>query len=168
MSHADVQRRRSGRDLVDTELRPRDLWRVAKDSPYLLLAAGPVVGWWTSWLLVYVWDYATYSRSIVQYAAALIVTLVFWARGAWLLARRGSQRQDPRKIQSTIGVEKELLVAMRDAGGAITPVEAALETSLTVDESEGMLSALAAKGHLEVSVERGRVLYSLWEGDASL
>ena len=167
MSHADVQRR-SGRDLVDTEPRFGDLWWATKDNPYLLLAAGPVVGWWSSWLLVYVWDYATYSEPIVQYAAALIVTLVFWARGVWLLARRGSQRQDPRKTQSMIGGEKELLVAMRDAGGAITPVEAAIETSLTVEESEGMLSALAAKGFLEVSVERGRVLYSLWEGDAPL
>jgi hypothetical protein len=157
VSHADVQRR-SGRDLVDTESRFGDLWWAVKDNPYLLLAAGPVFGWWSSWLLVYVWDYATYSGSIVQYAAALIVTLVFWARGAWLLARRGSQRQDPRKTQSTIGGVKELFVAIRDACGAITPVEAAIETSLTVEESEGMISVLATKGYLEVSVERGRVL----------
>jgi len=29
-----------------------------------------------------------------------------------------------------------------------------------------MLQALAAKGHLEVTVEHGRLLYSLWEHDA--
>jgi hypothetical protein len=29
-----------------------------------------------------------------------------------------------------------------------------------------MLQALAAKGHLEVSVEHGRLLYALWEIDA--
>jgi hypothetical protein len=45
---------------------------------------------------------------------------------------------------------------------------AALETSLTVEESDRMLSALAAKGHLEVRVEHGRLLYSLWEGDGPL
>jgi hypothetical protein len=31
-----------------------------------------------------------------------------------------------------------------------------------------MLQALAAKGHLEVSVEDGRLVYALWEGDAPL
>ncbi len=45
---------------------------------------------------------------------------------------------------------------------------AALETSLTLEEADRMLSALAAKGHLEVTVEHGRLLYSLWEGDAPL
>ena len=63
--------------------------------------------------------------------------------------------------------EKELLEAL-GRRGALTVAGAALETSLTVEEAERMLSALAAKGHLEVSVERGRLLYSLWEGDAPL
>jgi hypothetical protein len=31
-----------------------------------------------------------------------------------------------------------------------------------------MLSAWAVKDHLEVSVEHGRLLYSLWEDDALL
>jgi hypothetical protein len=44
----------------------------------------------------------------------------------------------------------------------------ALETSLTVEEADRMLSALAAKGHLEVRVAHGRLLYSLWEGDTLL
>ena len=42
---------------------------------------------------------------------------------------------------------------------------AALETTLTVEEADRMLSDLAAKGHLEVRVERGRLLYSLWESE---
>lgn len=42
---------------------------------------------------------------------------------------------------------------------------AALETSLSVEEAERMLSAVAAKGHLEVRVARGGLLYSPWEGD---
>ena len=45
---------------------------------------------------------------------------------------------------------------------------AALETSLTVEEADRLLSALATKGHLGVTVEHGRLLYSLWEGDAPL
>jgi hypothetical protein len=63
--------------------------------------------------------------------------------------------------------EKELLGALGRRGG-LTVAGAALETSLTVEEADRMLSALAAKGHLEVRVERGRLLYSLWEGDAPL
>ena len=63
--------------------------------------------------------------------------------------------------------EKELLEAL-DRHGALTVAGVALETSLTVDEADRMLSALAAKGHLEVSVARGRLLYSLWERDVPL
>jgi len=33
-----------------------------------------------------------------------------------------------------------------------------------VEEAHRMLSALAVQGHLEVSVEHGRLLYFLWEG----
>ena len=62
--------------------------------------------------------------------------------------------------------EKELLEAL-ERRGALTVAGVALETSLTVGEADRMLSALAAKGHLEVSVEHGRLLYSLWEDDAS-
>jgi capsular polysaccharide biosynthesis protein len=63
--------------------------------------------------------------------------------------------------------EKALLEALRRCG-ALTVAGAALETSLTVEEVDRMLSTLAVKGHLEVRVERGRLLYSLWEGDTPL
>ncbi len=63
--------------------------------------------------------------------------------------------------------EKELLQAL-DQRGKPTAVEAALETSLSVEEAERMLQTLAAKGHLEVTVEHGRLLYALWERDAPL
>ncbi len=43
---------------------------------------------------------------------------------------------------------------------------AALETSLTVEEADRLLQALAAKGHLEITVEHGRLVYALWEHDA--
>ncbi len=60
--------------------------------------------------------------------------------------------------------EKELLEALKRRG-ELTVAGVALETSLTVEEADRMLSALAAKGHLEVRAEHGRLLYSLWEGD---
>jgi hypothetical protein len=61
--------------------------------------------------------------------------------------------------------EKELLEALRRRG-RLTVAGVALETSLTVEEADRMLSALAAKGHIEVKVEHGRLLYGLWERDA--
>jgi len=70
-------------------------------------------------------------------------------------------------ITEEAAMEKELLEALWRRG-ELTAAGAALQTSLTVEEAERLLSALAAKGHLEVTVERGRLLYSLWEGDAPL
>ena len=66
-----------------------------------------------------------------------------------------------------VAKEKALLEALRRRG-ALTVAGAALETSLTVGEVDRMLSTLAVKGHLEVRAERGRLLYSLWEGDIPL
>ena len=43
-------------------------------------------------------------------------------------------------LSSKPGKERELLSAIRDSGGNITPTEAALETSLTVKEADRMLS----------------------------
>jgi capsular polysaccharide biosynthesis protein len=61
--------------------------------------------------------------------------------------------------------EQELLEAL-DRRGKLTAVEAALETSLSVEEANWMLFELAARGHLEVTVEHGKLLYSFWEHGA--
>ncbi len=58
--------------------------------------------------------------------------------------------------------EKELLRAL-GRHGKLTAVEASLGTSLSVEESNRMLFELAAQGHLEVTVEHGKLLYSFWE-----
>ena len=57
--------------------------------------------------------------------------------------------------------ERELLSAIRDNGGSITPTEAAMETSLTVREADGMLSDLASSGHLAVESRDGTLFYAL-------
>jgi hypothetical protein len=59
--------------------------------------------------------------------------------------------------------ERELLQALQRRG-ELTPAQAAMETSLTVDEADRMLEGLAAKGHLEVKVRGGGLFYGLWEG----
>lgn len=56
--------------------------------------------------------------------------------------------------------ERQLLEAI-ERYGEITPARVALETTLTVDEADQMLSDLAKKGHIEVRVEEGRLVYGL-------
>jgi hypothetical protein len=67
--------------------------------------------------------------------------------------RRGRARPQP-------GGEKQLLMALRDLGG-ITPVEAALETSLSVDEAEEILTRLADRGHLCLESRGDALVYVL-------
>lgn len=57
--------------------------------------------------------------------------------------------------------ERELLSAIRENGGSITPAEAAMETSLTVREADRMLSELASAGHLMVEGRKGSLFYIL-------
>jgi len=57
--------------------------------------------------------------------------------------------------------ERELLGALRERE-EISPTQAAMETSLTVEEADDMLKELAAKGHLEVRVRGGGIFYGLW------
>ena len=66
------------------------------------------------------------------------------------------------ELPSAGGKERELLGALRDHG-ELTPAQAAMETSLTVEEADGMLRRLAEGGHLQVRVRGGGLFYSLWE-----
>jgi hypothetical protein len=58
--------------------------------------------------------------------------------------------------------ERELLEALQRRG-ELTAAQAAMETSLTVDEADRILEDLAAKGHLDVKVRGGGLFYGLWE-----
>jgi capsular polysaccharide biosynthesis protein len=80
---------------------------------------------------------------------------------AGVLSRRHSAPSTVERVK-----EKELLQALGRCG-KLTAVEAALETSLSVEEADRILFELAARGHLEVTVEHGKLLYSFWgERDA--
>ena len=61
--------------------------------------------------------------------------------------------------------ERELLEALQRRG-ELSPAQAAMETSLTVNEADKMLDDLAAKGHLDVKVRGGGLFYWLWETEA--
>jgi predicted ArsR family transcriptional regulator len=60
--------------------------------------------------------------------------------------------------------ERELLEALQRKD-ELTPAQAAMETSLTVNEADEMLKDLAAKGHLDVRVRGGGLFYGFWESD---
>jgi capsular polysaccharide biosynthesis protein len=66
---------------------------------------------------------------------------------------------DPSEAERTN--EQELLEAL-GRRGKLTAVQASLATSLSVEEANRMLFDLATRGHLEVTVEHGRLVYSFW------
>ena len=91
-----------------------------------------------------------------------------WALPLWFLAGaflilgvRQLRHRHPQGNGPTVWAEKQLLMAIRAADGCITPIQAALETSLTVDEAEELLSRLANHGHLHVESRVGTLYYLL-------
>ncbi|HZY64974.1 MAG TPA: hypothetical protein VFE21_03745 [Rubrobacteraceae bacterium] len=74
------------------------------------------------------------------------------------VSRLSKQRQ---ALPEPVSKERELLSAIRDNGGSITPAEAAMETSLTVREADQRLSELAGGGHLQVESQGASLYYSL-------
>jgi hypothetical protein len=85
-----------------------------------------------------------------------MILLLLAGLGVWRLRRDG-----PKSVEPRFGGEKQLLAAIQSAGGTMTPVKAALETSLTVDEAERILTHLADRGHLFVESHEGGLYYVL-------
>ena len=130
----------------------RDAQRSAEDSnsgPYMLIALALA--------------FAGFGASIGITSGVLIPVFVVMFPALVLLALGISKLQEKkqRSIPPKLGKERELLSAIRDNGGSITPAEAAMETSLTVREADGMLSELAGAGHLAVKSRDGALFYAL-------
>lgn len=94
------------------------------------------------------------SLLLILAAISVILPFLLLPLDRWLPAPRMSNHK------AKLGSEKQLLLALRDLGG-LTPVEAALETSLTVDEAEEILTRLAERSHLVVQSRDGALLYAL-------
>lgn len=77
-------------------------------------------------------------------------------RGVADLSEARSKRDTPKSR------ERELLGVLREYG-EVSPAFAAVETSLSVEEADEMLGALAEGGHLEVLARGGSLHYALWE-----
>ena len=99
------------------------------------------------WWLVFVFGWSVFP------AARLLV------RGVAGLSDGGGQEAIGANSK-----ERQLLGTLREHE-EITPTQAAMETSLTVEEADDMLKDLAAKGHLEVRVRGGGIFYGLWRGE---
>jgi DNA-binding CsgD family transcriptional regulator len=123
----------------------------------LLLGAG-------LWSFLFVPAALTLADSAVSQVAALVIgvaPIILLFRSGGIAPRR--QEADaalpgPRKQ------ERELLRALA-ACHALTPVTAALRTSLTVDEARALLDELARRGDLHVLIRDGTLVYALHEGD---
>jgi uncharacterized membrane protein len=99
---------------------------------------------------------------IIATAGTPAAGLGFVIAAAALIGKGASDlRRQQRAVAPPVSKERELLSAIRDNGGSITPAEAAMETSLTVREADRMLSELAGGGHLAVESRDGALFYLL-------
>jgi hypothetical protein len=95
-----------------------------------------------------------------------IFTTYFWvAFPAFGLLARGVSNFSKRRAEIASARhtgERELLEALLREG-EISPIRAAMETSLSVTQADAMLKELVEAGHLEVRVRGGGLFYSFWE-----
>jgi hypothetical protein len=130
------------------ETGPQEPAGLVKGHRYVLLALGFVLGVVVSFVIHLGGpDPATALLLLIA-----VVTLVCY------LVRLLTKRH-PRSPKT--GGEKQLLMAILDDVGSITPVEAALRTSLTVEEAEEILTRFADRGHLVVHSRDGALLYAM-------
>jgi DNA-binding NarL/FixJ family response regulator len=86
-----------------------------------------------------------------------------------LINRSLSHReQAPAALPAPAPVDKEtqLLRALEEQG-SLTPLTAAMRTTLAVDEAAAMLDELARKGYLQMVLEDGAITYTLHPRDRS-
>jgi hypothetical protein len=130
------------------EAGPQEPAVAVKGSPYALLELGFVLGVTVSFVV---------RMGGPDPAAALLLFIAVVTLVGYLV--RLLMKRSPRSPKT--GGEKQLLMAILEAGGSITPVEAALRTSLSVDEAEQLLTRFAYRGHLVVHSRDGALLYAM-------
>lgn len=125
-------------------------------NPYLLVVLGFVLGILASILASPTFYIGFNGPDPFATLLLLIAGVTVLGYLNWLLLRRSPEVSGPK-----FGGEKQLLLAIQSTGGSITPVEAALETSLTVGEAEEILTRFADRGHLLVESRDGVLSYAL-------
>ncbi len=149
MEYVDLRRRREDH----ARRKPEASRRSTARNPLFLFGAGFVLGCIVSLFfnMLYVGDFSALLPVVL--AVALAIALF-----CYLLRLLGKR---PGETGPRFGSEKQLLMAIRAADDGLTPVEAALETPLTVDEAEEILTNLADRGHLVVHSRDAALLYAL-------
>ncbi|MGB3632499.1 MAG: response regulator transcription factor [Rubrobacteraceae bacterium] len=104
------------------------------------------------------------AESAWEWAWVLAFGTVIPAALLWQTNRLLSPPATPRSVPSDKEKEKELLQALGERG-ELTPITAAIQTSLTADEAAGMLEELTRKGYLSLLVEDGIQAYALRKED---
>ena len=126
-------------------------WNDEKSNayPYVMIALGLA--------------FVGFGVSVGLTAWNLVPFFVFVFPASVLLALGLSRLEQQRRkaVSPRVSKERELLSAIRNNVGSITPAEAAMETSLTVSEADKMLSELASGGHLQVESSEGTLAYRL-------
>jgi uncharacterized membrane protein len=108
-----------------------------------------------------VFVFGAFVFGILSPPGTLVISFGLMIPAVALLASALQEAKKRRRAVAPPDKERELLSALRDNGGTITPAEAAMETSLTVKEADRMLSELAGGGHLSVESAGGTLRYSL-------
>lgn len=112
----------------------------------ILLSAALLIAFTDLWWLIFIFGWAVFPAFGV------------FARGVAGLV--DSRPENPELLPGNTR-ERELLEAI-ERRGEITPTQAAMDTSLTVSEADGMLKELAEGGHLDVRARGGGLFYALW------
>jgi hypothetical protein len=108
-----------------------------------------------------VFVFGAFVFGILSPPGTLVISFGLMIPAVALIASALQEAKKRRRALPPPDKERELLSAIRDNGGAITPAEAAMETSLTVKEADRMLSELAGGGHLSVESAGGALRYAL-------
>ena len=108
-----------------------------------------------------VFVFGAFVFGILSPPGTLVVSFGLMIPAVALIANALQEANRRRRAVQPPDKERQLLSAIRDNGGAITPAEAAMETSLTVRVADRMLYELAGGGHLSVESAGGALCYSL-------
>ena len=124
-------------------------WNGEKSNayPYVMIALGL--------------SFVGFGVSVGLTAGELVPVFVFMFPASVLIALGLSRLEQQRRkaVSPRVGKERELLSALRNNAGGITPAEATMETSLTISEADEMLSELVGGGHLQVESSEGTLVY---------
>ena len=128
-------------------------------GPPVVLVAGLVVGGLFLFSMAGAFDFFPFFLFFWMIPFFLVPAIGLSARSvAGLFEARAQKPVDEGRK------EKEILAALA-RHGELTPARAALETSLSVAEADGVLSGLAKDGHIEVRAREGRLGYAMWDTD---